>query len=164
MRRLPFTISSSASSWRSPRGGATSFFFFPRGVVLLRGPEPIADELLNSHPRLWVTRLEFINPVRLLHVFAQREFHTRHLAGEFQGFRERSPANLDYLILPANWICRAVQNVRGRDAAGQLAVKPDVGGVDHIADAHFASDRVAAFIHTFADRGMRMAIDDARRD
>ncbi len=57
-----------------------------------------------------------------------------------------------------------MQKIRGGHATGELAVNLDVGGIDHIADAHFAGDRVTALVHALADGSVRMAIDDARRD
>ncbi len=120
--------------------------------------------MLNAHARLRIARGELVAPVRLLHVLAQGKLHAGHRVGEFQFFRQRAPTELDHLVLAAHRIGRAVQDICRGDSAGQLAVNPNIRRIEHVADAHFTSDRVAALVHAFADRGVRMTIDDAWRD
>ena len=141
-----------------------ALFLFQRCIVFLGRAKTVAHDLLDAHARLWVTRIEFVAPVRLLNVFAEREFHSRHRLRKFQFFRERAPAEFDHLVLAAHRIRGAVEDIRRRHAAGQLAVKSDVGRVDHITDAHLAGHRVAGFVHASANRGVRMAIDNSWRD
>ena len=57
-----------------------------------------------------------------------------------------------------------MQDVRGCYTASQLAINSNVGGVEHVADSHLARHRMTRFVHAAADRSMRMAIDDPRRD
>ena len=134
------------------------------GDIFLRGAKTIADNFFHAHARLRITRGETFAPVRLLDVFAQREFHALRRVGEFHFFRQRAPAEFHDLVLSADRIGRAVEQIRTRQAAGQLAINLDVSRIDHIADAHFAGHRVRAFIHAATDGGVRMAIDDAGRD
>ena len=72
-----------------------------------------------------------------------------------------APAKLDHLVLSADRIGRAVQDVRRGDAAGQLAIDVDVGGIDEVADAHFGRDRLARFVDAAVGGRVRVAIDDA---
>ena len=100
----------------------------------------------------------------MLDVLAERELHSGHCVGELQFLGRYAPTELDHLVLSAHRIGGAVQHVRGRHPAGQLSVKSDVGRINHVADPHFARHGVTRFIHAAADRRVRMAIDNARRD
>ena len=57
-----------------------------------------------------------------------------------------APAPLDDLVLAADRVGRAVQDVRGRRAAGELAVDRDVEGSQHVADADLGRDVVRALV------------------
>ena len=50
------------------------------------------------------------------------------------------------------------------EAAGQLAVEADVGGIGHVRDAHLAGDGGGALVDAARKAGVRVAVDDAGRD
>ena len=113
----------------------------PCFLVVARRFEAVAQNLLDAHARLWIAVTSIRTPVGLFDVFTQRKFDARHRTGELQPLGVRAPAKFDDLILSANGVGRAVQQIRRRHAAGQLAVDVDVRRIDDIADAHFGGDR-----------------------
>ena len=57
-----------------------------------------------------------------------------------------------------------MQNVRSRQASGQLAVDPDVEGIERVPDAHLRRDVVGSLVDLSVHGRMRVRIDQTRRD
>ena len=74
-----------------------------------------------------------------------------------------APAQLDDRVAAADRVARAVQHVGDRDAAGELAIDVDVGGVEHVLDAHHRRHDRAALVDGVGG-DVRVRVDDAGRD
>ena len=113
----------------------------PRLLVMACRFEAISQNLLDAHARLWIAVTSIGTPVGLFDVFTQRKLDARYGTGELQPLGVRAPAKFDHLILTTNGVGRAMQQIRRRHAAGQLAVDVDVRRIDDVADTHFGGDR-----------------------
>ena len=100
----------------------------------------------------------------MLGIFAEGELDSGHRAFERQLRRGLAPAQLDDDGLAADRIGAAMQNIRGRDAASEIAIDVDVFGIQHVGDVRDRRDRDAAFVDVAVHRDVRVAIDDAGHD
>jgi hypothetical protein len=133
-------------------------------AVVPGGLKGITHQLLHTHPRLGIPRRVVVAPVGLLDVFPERKLDPLRRRRQLHLFRQPPPAEFDHLILAADRIRRAVQDVGRGHAAGKLPVDRDVIGVDEVADPHLSGDGLRAFVDPAIGRHVGMAVDDARRD
>src|SRR5260221_7277811 len=77
----------------APRFGLCSHSALTTGLkaveVFSRGGKPVGDKGPHPHSCLWKTAGEFVAPVWLLNIFAQREFDARWSIFEHEVFRAR---------------------------------------------------------------------------
>ena len=116
--------------------------------------------LLHTHAGLREARGIAVAPIRLLHIFAQGKFD---VAGSFFEFELLgicyAPAQLDELRLTANAVGRAMQQIAGGYATGELAVDVYVVGVKGIADAHLRGDAAGAFVYAAGNGYVTVLVD-----
>src|SRR5262249_10161467 len=72
------------------------------------------------------------------------------------------PAQLDHIVLAADRVGAAVQHVRRRHAAREIAIDVDVGRIEYVLDAGHRADGRAAFVDGIGG-DVRVAVDDAGR-
>src|SRR5206468_1115501 len=104
-RRSPF-LPGRRLAWRAVSLGRRGLSFsvrLPILQILLRGSETIGNKCPHTHPRLGKPRDEPLTPIRLLHIFTQRELDARRRGFEDQLVRTGAVAQLDHAILAANW-------------------------------------------------------------
>ena len=159
---MPSTICARASSRRSVRGAGPAFPGSFRGLPV-RGPlgavglgflEGSVDDGLDAHPGVGEAAAE---PG---HVLAQGELHALGGVPDDQVATRLAVAQLDDGILPADRVGRAVQEPRGRGAAGQGPVDRHVIPGDHVLDPDLGDDRQADLVDAPLDGDMRMRVDD----
>ena len=148
-----------ASGWQTL---STLIPSFPCRVILFCRMKFISHDLLDAHTSLGIAGGVFISPVGLFDIFTEREFDSRRGEIKFHIFIKLPPPKLDHLVLPTDWIGRAMQDVGRRDPACQLPVNIDVITVDKIADSNFRRDRLTTLIDSAIGGHMRMTIDDPR--
>ena len=168
---MPSRISTSGSSCRSRRGIETSspallppLVVLPFALIRLGAAERVANDELDAGPRHRIAARSGL--AELPHVFrilAERELDPRRRAFEHQRPRVLAPAQLDHLVLAADRIGAAVQHVRHRQPAGEVAIDRHVGGIEHVLDAGHRADRRAAFVDRVGG-DVRVRVDDAGRD
>jgi hypothetical protein len=170
MKRVPSRISLSASSWRSLRGGTWCSSFFPSQL------RSFSQAALLSRAAMNAARIDSSTPMRLfgyrslaaspqLDCFGFSPSANLILGGarEAQLGRGAFPLPAQHRVLPADGVRRAVQRVRRRRSAGELAVDVPVLPVDHVADPHLRGDVVGRLVDVPVDRRVRVAVDDAGR-
>ena len=136
--------------------------FAQAAAIIPRGLETVTQYLLDPHAGLRVAGAGAF-PIRLLDVLAEREFDARFGTHIFEAFGIKAPAEFDHLVLPADGVGRAVQQIGGGDATCKLPVDVDVGGIDDIPHAHLSGDRAGGFIDVAENGGVGVRVDDARR-
>ncbi len=137
----------------------------PRLLVHLRARERVAHDVLHALARRRIPPRSGTGLLtRPLHVFAERELDAGQRAFEHQIFAPRlAPPQLDDDGLAADRVGAAVQDVRHREPAGEVAIDADVGRIEHVAHpGHRAHGRRALVDRVVGD--VRVGVDDARRD
>jgi hypothetical protein len=137
-------------------------------LVCLGADERVADDVLDAHARAGIAGRRSSRragaAAAALGIFAERELDARHRALEDEVLRTGlAPAQFDHLILAANRVGAAVEHVRDRQAAGEVAVDVDVGRREHVLDPGHRAHRRAPFVDRVGG-DVRVAVDDARRD
>src|SRR5690606_33532032 len=133
----------------------------PLATVAIVGPcgrERVAEELLDAHARLRIARRGRA-AIAPLDVLAERELDPGRRLSELQLVGDEAPAELDHLILTSDRIGRAVEDVRRREAAGELAIDIDIVAIEEIADANLRGDRLRPFVDPAIGRHVRVAVD-----
>ena len=90
--------------------------------ILACSDESVVEKCFHAHACLRKARCFFVAPVGLLHVFAEGKLDPRRRVGKFQSIRWRAVAEFDDLVLPANGIGRAMQEIGSGESAGELAI------------------------------------------
>ena len=88
--------------------------FFHFLFIITRGGKLIADDLFDPHPCLRISRCISFSPIRLLYVFAKREFDALRSAFELHVVCKHSPTKLYNLILAADRICGSMEQMSNR--------------------------------------------------
>ena len=133
-------------------GPAPPLVVLPILLVGLRPVERVADHVFDAHPRRRIAQRSVAlaaagAAARTLRVLAQRELDARHRAFEGKVFGPAlAPAQLDHVVLAANRVGAAVKDVRGGEAAGEVAVDVDVGRIKDVLDAGHRAHRRAHFV------------------
>ena len=141
-----------------------AFVVQPLFLVDLGAAERIADHELGAGARNRIAARSGLP--ELPHVFrilAERELDARRSAFEDQPARVLAPAQFDHLVLAADRVGAAVQHVRHRQAAGEVAIDCDVGRVEDVLDPRHRAHRRAALVDRFRGN-VRVRVDDAGRD
>ena len=138
--------------------------FLASPAVVLCRPEAVGEDLLHAHAGLRVAGGKGVAPVGLLDVLAEGELDALGRAVELERFWADAPAELDDLVLPADRVGRAVEDVGGGGAAGELAVDGDVVGVDEVADADFRGNGLGAFVDAAVGGDVGVGVDEAGGD
>ena len=142
-------------------GGRPSF---PVAVVFFGGQESASEDLFDSHPGLRIACSVHIGPVALLDVFPQCELDAGRGRLELKVFVSVSPSEFDDLILPTDGIGRAVKDIGGRQATGELSVERDVFGIDKVTDTNFGRYGLGSFVDTAIGRHVGVAVDETWAD
>ena len=147
------------------RRGAGRFVLLvllPRFLVGLGPDEGVADHEFHAAARDRIPARPLQGALaEILRVLAERELDAGHGAGEQQLLRARlSPAQLDDRVLAADRIGAAVEDVRGRDAAGEIAIDVDVGRIEHVLHPGHGADGRPAFVDRIV-REVRVRVDHA---
>ena len=135
-------------------------FYF--GQVFPGGGEAVGNKRAHPHAGLGKARSEFLAPVGLLHVLAQRELDAGRRGVEDQILRAGPVAQLDDTALAADGIGRAVEQVDGGDSAGELLVKVVRLGIHHVADADHGGGGQRGFVDGAENGGVAVRIDQCR--
>ena len=124
--------------------------------VVEGGAEALVNRLFDAHARLRIapTVGGCVAPVALLRVLAERELDSRWRVSEDEILGFATPAQLDDLVLTADRVRRAVEDVRHREPTRELPVDRDVLGVEHVGNAHLAGDDARTFVDRSGDRGV----------
>ena len=143
----------------APRGQSLPGLFpsLPLTLVVARGHEVIADDLLRSHAGVGVASLA---PFRVL---AQSELHRARRVLQLEILGQRAPAHLHEDVLAPDGVGGTVLDVCGGEPAGHLPVHPDVVVGDDVAHPHLGDDREAALVHGAHTR-VDVRVDQSRRD
>ena len=131
-------------------------------IVAGRG-EGVADDLLDAHAAFADSGVVNFSPQLLCLTFSPRaNLMPGGALGELHFLAGSAPAELDDLVLPADGVGRAVQDVDGGHAAGELAVDVDVVGSMKSPMRTSAVIACVRFVHAAVGGDVRMAVDDAR--
>ena len=135
----------------------------PGFLVFLRFGKRLANHFLDPQPGLRITNRggRLRTKVRLLGIFAEREFYARQRSFKRQFAGGPAPTQLDDGGLAADGVGAAVQDVGGGHAAGQVVVNDDIVGVQDVLDVDHRRDAHAAFVDAAIHGDVRMAIDDS---
>src|SRR5262249_49094282 len=132
-------------------GSPAAVVFLPLALVGPGARERVANHVLDAHPRAriarritgWRPRAAAAAPWGP----AKRELDARHRALEREILGPRlAPSQLDDVVLAADRIRAAVQDVGGGDAASEIAVDVDVARIEHIVDAGHRAHRGSALV------------------
>ena len=156
------------ASRRKRAAGLGFLVILPGFLVGLRAGERIPDHELDASAcrRVAQGRVRRLpqEPWLLLRVLAQGELDPRERAFEEQVLRTGlAPAQLDDGVLAADRVGAAVQDVRSRQAAGEVAIDADVGRVEDVLHARHRADGGAAFVDR-VHGDVRVGVDQAWRD
>ena len=144
--------------------GLVLLVVLPRLLVRLGAREGVADDELDAHARHRVApRAGGLADRHVLRVLAERELDPRHRALEDDLLGARlAPAQLDHLVLAADRVGAAVQDVGDGQAAGEIAIDVDVGRIDDVFHPRHRADRRPALVDRVVG-DVRVRVDDARR-
>jgi hypothetical protein len=146
-------------------GGLGFVVLLPLLLIRLRAREGVADHELDALARRRVAeRAGLLLRRGPFWVLAKRELDPRRrpLKDEILGLLH-APAKFDDECLAADRVRAAVKNVGHGEAAGQIALNRDVGGIEHVAHADHRAHRRRAFVDGVV-RDVRVRVDDAGRD
>ncbi len=137
----------------------------PGLLIGLRARERVTNHVLDTHPRDRIPAGPGLAELaHVLRILAERELDARRRSLEDEVLRARlPPPQLDYLILATNRVGASVEHVGGRQAASQIAIDVDVGGVEDVAHPRHGTDGRSSLVDgVVAD--VRVAVDQAWRD
>ena len=137
----------------------------PGLLIRLRARERVTNHVLDTHPRDRIpARPGLAELAHVLRILAEGELDARRRSLEDEVLGARlPPPQLDHLILAANRVGASVEHVGRRQAASQIAIDVDVGGVEDVAHPRHGTDGRAALVdRVVAD--VRVAVDQAWRD
>src|SRR6267142_1511943 len=137
----------------------------PRVLVIARFGERSANCFFNSHSGGGIATLAPGNgKIGTLGIFTQGELDARERAFERKLRSGLSPAQLNHDGLAADGIGAAVKNVRGGNAAGEVAIDRNVIGIENFRYIRDGRNGDAAFVDAAIHGDVRVAINDAGRD
>ena len=137
---------------------------FPVLEIVSGGGEAVGDKGLHPHAGLRKARCDMIAPVGLFWIFAQREFDPRRSVAENQILGRIPVTEFDDAVLPVNRIGRAVKQVGGCHASGQLLVQIGRLRIHHIPDSDHRGRGKTHFIDVAQYGGVAVTIDNAGGD
>src|SRR5208283_654228 len=150
--------------------GVARLIILPRGLILAGLDEGLANDVLDAHARAGIAQILgaaarwiLAALAGALGVLTERELDAGFGFLHYQAVGVAAPAHFDHDVEAADGVGRAVQQVGGGGAAGQIAVDGRILGIDDIAHGDHGRDGDGAFIRGF-EGDVGVAVDQAGSD